>query len=486
LKQISLLFSILSLNLAFSGIDNSLYFRLDGRFFSELSNYILEEELQDIVNKPLPNERGERDGIKYQINGIRHSVYFSSFSFAPHTNSLEFQVGVHNVHLHIDELKAKKNRILKTTCKNVDVYIAQNRPLIGRAIFAPTLRNNKIALNLTNLDFKIPEEEFHVSGPSSCSGMLGSIIKSQVKKFLKNQRTKLEKAVKKVLEKEIPEVEKKLNENIIYQEVVELGDWTDFTQKKIHISFAPHGLNIEEGLLEVYFSSSISEIEEKIFPTRIIPFAPSDKRLGFFGINPSIINSVYDIVFPPSMPFTELTNKGNAQVDEFFTVESFLEIVPDLGHLTSGEQRLRANFRLSSAPEITLVEEGLGLILKMPTFELQLMVYHSDSWMPYIRFFIDSSPEINIEQDTEHIQIKLTDIKDVTVTGQWEEGFPLANENVDNELFALYIKEIALLIGQKSPLVKFEIPEIELGQKILRPQLQIRRPFFGVELEVAE
>lgn len=465
-------------------VDHALSIELNGSFFQDLSQHLLSYELKDIIHEPLPDEHGQNDDFKYSIMGMHFSVDFKDFDIRPIDGHLHFQVGVGDVHLHVDTLKGKFRKVgaVKATCYNVDVHIARGSTLVSTATLKPKIVDGKIDLELAELNFDIPEDQFDVEGPSKCKGIVGKVLKSKVPKLIKKQRPKLVEKVKEELQSKIPSFEDEINEKIIINEEFELGDIIFLPPTKLQVQLHPQELLLASDKMQLYYRAHFaSEVPSSQVPT---PLQPADKqRYGHFGVHTDIINNLFAVTFPEGeVPLVDLTDGKIPEMQEFFTSQAFIEILPDLVHF--GEDRdipLKAWMGLDGLPRVTITGDH-QIAVDLPDILLKLAVPDGELWSDYHLFRIRLSPQFSIEQKDGVIAIWLAQMNELTIDGEWMEGLPYSNPQTDYPLFELTFQAILdTLLGDR-PLATFNVPDIRIGDIVLDTELSLQAPYMGVIL----
>jgi hypothetical protein len=467
-----------------TAIDNALYVEVNAPFFNQLEREVRQRSLQDISQQKIPDERGVSDsGIKYEVNGNYFSSKFRDIAVITGENRLELEVGIGDVHLHVSELKGKK-KFLKTVCRNIDLYIASQTTLTSRAIFVPQMVDGQMQFRVASVAFTIPESNFTVVGPSSCSGILGGIFKRKLKKFLLRQRVKVEERVRERILAAAQQVGQRIGEKFKTVKEFRLGILGSTIDPTAVAKISLANLILNDQGMAMQFSAEFESDLPKGVRSDLAPLLRSgvkrENQWGFIGINPNLINTLIGLAVPSQGEFRQVTGRGNLDMDAFFDADAFSELIPDLINLPGYNRSLQAHYRLLAPPRLWMDESRLKLDL--PTVELLLMVWHEDEWQPYYHFFLDITPQIEFVDSGDQIKVMMTTLNDVVVHGGWELGFPLGRPEVNHQLLADIFKELLTMDDSLPVLATFDQPKVEFDGVSLRSETVLAPPFFGLTL----
>ncbi len=146
--------------------------------FAQIAAQIKQNFLQDIFRKPLEGINQNFEGIDVKIDNIFLSAKFTSLTITPRPGKLEVVVGVSDVHVNLESMYFGKevsvpilgSQYLDTECQDTTIYLAESAPMQPKADVIPTAANNKVTINVQNLNVDMGSAP-RVAGPASCSGL---------------------------------------------------------------------------------------------------------------------------------------------------------------------------------------------------------------------------------------------------------------------------------------------------------------------------
>ena len=181
--------------------DRGLRLTLNSTGLDILAKEIKENSLESVKDAKLPDVREKVDyGIKVEARDLRYSVEFTHLKIYPQQGSLGLELGVKNIKIDVPRMKASKKVLvnLSTTCRNTQIKIAQSKTLNLSASLPLWVEDHNIKTKIEQVNFNIPNDQYRVVGPSSCSGGLGvgDLIRSIARDILKRSKQTIVDAVK--------------------------------------------------------------------------------------------------------------------------------------------------------------------------------------------------------------------------------------------------------------------------------------------------
>ncbi|MBT3235903.1 MAG: hypothetical protein HN353_08125 [Bdellovibrionales bacterium] len=467
-------------------LNDAIRLEINSPFFKALNERVRQTSLQDIINRSYPDERGVSPrGIKYQILGNYFSAKFSDVRVETLDNRLKLSVGIHSINLHISKIKGKRG-FIKTTCRKVDLYIGNKLVLPGTVLLTPVIEAGGISFKAEDVTFDIPEDEFVVVGPSSCSGILGGFLKRKLGEFLLTQRIHVVKRIHDRLQEAATQMGAIMANKLQTDQQFKLSSLGAISNQQSTVAqLYPNRLLLNSDGLSLSFAANFPvALPTKSFD-HLSNFVLDDRvnrtnRWGFVGINPTLINTLLQLSLPVNGEFHLLTSQGNLDIDRFFNLEKFSEIIPDLINSNGTQQSIQAHYRFTAPPNFWINTGGLHLYL--PTVELALHIWSGREWKPYYHFLLDINPETSILDDEGKIKIVISTSHITKVQGYWADGFPFKNQTVNHQLLAAEVTEILSINDNSLVLTTFSKPKLEFDGVSRRSEPAVTPSAFGLNL----
>ena len=500
MKRIGILLSVINLavfpmrSLSASPLtDRGLRLSLNTAGLDILAKEIKKNVLNSVERARLPDIKDKVDyDIDVEVKDLEYSVNFTHLRIFPQQGSLGLELGVKDIKIEIPSIKASKKVLvrLSTTCRDTQIKIAQSKVLTLSASLPLAVDQNNIETKIEHVQFQIPDDQYMVVGPGSCSGALGTgtLIKSVARNILKKSKQNIVDAVRDNLGKAEKGLEQELN-RIAHQTLDLRGSVLPGLPKiDLALKLSPFDVMIDNQQLGIEFAIDTSKNALKLHHKNPLHAWPSwsEEYMGAIGVNPELLNEAIadwlsrqpngfyldDSDLPALAGFLRRGVAGNAW--------------PNLAlmNLTSDDLRLKLNFRKD--PRIFFDESSNNLHIVanvVLTFEIEL----NGKWVDYYHLTLDLAAFAFIRLDGDLLEIGFTDVPNADWSGQFADGFDPELEHARREVLDIMVYGIMQGLYDEGAFLSLWIPTLYLGGKYVKSSaLYYESPYISAALQASD
>lgn len=453
--------------------ENALRVELNPDGFAAISSAVSRQVLTEIVDAPLEDlNENIGYGVQAKLTSLSYSIKFKDFHLTLGSNELIATVEFDEIKVRVPKAQFSKNvgTVITTTCRNTTMTAGSNSSVTLAMHLEPTILDGKVALAATQVTFPLPPEEFSVDGPESCSGALGvgHLIRYVMNRAIIISRDKIAAAVEKKVRDVIPTMSDTLNNMIIREIPVALGQGENAPLKNLILNTRPYQVTItpERALFALSIDIREGTITKSLASSRsdIVPFG-NVVDLGAFGIRTAFINDILATAMP-ALPTTIPVSTDSSVLREIFSRRGLSSIIPDINTVEMDSDLVSARIGFDHAPEIStsVAADGSALIsLKITQMHLFIDITQNGNKVPYFELLFDATMGIELAITNGQLTFNLVQPAHVDVDGHWADGYtprvPLFERDVARTIFFTALD----ILCNGGILARFEVPEFQLS-----------------------
>lgn len=469
------------------GIDNGISTALYRPSFDLIGQYLFSHELKNIRGNKIDDFKDNIDyGAKLHAQNIRFWAAFKSLSLFPLPNAIGVRVGIQNIHLQVAKARIYKNGWVdvSTTCRNIDIYIAENKPLYLQAKLAVEAKRGQIQVATPKIEFQIPTAEYRVKGPRSCSGALGvgKLIASMVNSFLNKSKGRIETAIAEKVRATRPTIESMINQTFAQPIDIHLGAMYSREPLSFSLKNTPSKLSLSPQALEILFNVDMDPlaIRHNNLAASSASFLPA--KLGKIGLHQQLIAYILNMALSQRDPY-ELTARDIPKIRLIFSTQKAAGIWPDLNILQSDQSYLRLFITAKQPLQIEADDAKSALNVRFPQLEMQLWASINQKWQPYFIVDLDVVMGLLAELNRQQLVVRLSDDITVDIEGRWAPNYRPSIDLFEADVAEMIFSSLLSYLYASEETFLATLPIFEIGKtSVAVDHLQVESPYIWMSL----
>lgn len=484
LISITLAFVFFS-DLSTAAVENALTAKITKDGFNDLSIYIKDNVLKDLPWTRLPDQEINVAGFSVSLHGIYLTTAFDDLQVIPQNDRLFLGVNLRQLSFFIRDFTI--HSILPVTCTNSQFYMgySSSQPLYSWV--QTSLSQHQIKLSPLGSQFDINTDNYAVSGPEECRGIIFSqpLIRFIIEQAFWNAREIIEDMVVIKINDTIPQIEYFLNNTMRNNLSFELKDIPLIPDANLIFEVTPNQMTVStEGMS---FIASIGVKKETLRKERRLlsqvetPKAPIN--LAEIGFKPEFINSLLKELLRDGSKRLEMTGDISPIFEGGIPRESLSNYLPDLTESEFSSDQLKLFIQLGSSPMISFDPSGCGIRVEIFKLYFIYQAQIKNEWRDYFIFTFDVSlgllPKI---QDKDFI-LKALKNNSITVSGAWAPDYIPRNPSFDQTQMQKDFTELLNMMAGAEYIFKNELPTIPLRSRFVTfGDLFIKDPYIVLKI----
>ena len=427
------------------------------------------------------------------------SVRFVDLSYTGNLSRTKIktrQDGKITIRLRARNVKFTINRTYVTgsrnsaTCGPIRIQMGHRYNLAINCVVRPVVQNKQLKLELEEIDFHIPSDNWHVSSPAWIQTRGPLLTRERVSSSLRRgfyrDRSRIESQVKKAL----PEILDRLTNTLPLERAEEvLGHLWPMPVYAPRVKAWPSSVAVDEHGVTLNLGLSVASLnaqQEKAGPQ--ILRLPED--IPFQQTSPD-----FQLSFAPSLLEPLSRQVVDAGVARILVVDSPLKSLLPLADATALSMIVPD---LNSRPDVTVRSEIImnkpcrlhsdektphGIELELPNITCQVSIPSESTdtqWTDYlsVQFSIRQKAQVRLDHSTPStraISLNWTENANISVSADFAPGYPTTVSQIDTEALKNIVAEAWNEWITDGPLAKASIEDFRLGPDRLRAENAIWR-----------
>ena len=473
--------------------DRGLRLSLNAAGLDILAKEIKENALEPVKDARLPDVNEKVDyGIRVEAKDLKYSVDFTHLRVFPQQGSLGLELGVKNIKIDIPRLRASKKVIvnLATTCKNTQIKIAQSKTLNLSASLPLWVEQDDIKTKIDQIHFEIPDDQYRVIGPASCSGKLGigDLIRSIARDVLKRSKQTIIDAVKRNVNKAEKGLEDELNK--VAHQTLDLRGSVLPGLPKIDLSLkvSPFQVVIDGQRLGIEFAIDAGKRLKQFQTAGGMQTWPSwsEQHLGALGVNPDLLNEAIADWLERHPDGFNLSATDLPALKSFLKKELAVNAWPNLAYMDTSSNDLSLKLTFRKPPRIIFDEASNNLHIianLLLTFGVEL----NGEWVDYYHLNLDLAAFAFLSLNGDLLEIGFVDVPNADWDGYFAEGFNNGLEIARREVLNVMVHGVMQGLYEEGAFLSLWLPTLYLGGKYVRgASLYYDSPYISAGLQASD
>ena len=461
---------------------------------AEIRRSFLAEELTGVLD----NIEDRKYGVDIEVSGMTYRIKVNDLAVVAVAEGLKLRVVIDHAIANAERIVFKKKVIttIRSTCKDTEVRIGEEGTITLEVLLdARVNADGHVVLQERNVRLPVPEDQYKVKGPRSCSGDLGigSLIKFAVNKILDQARKKVEGALGDRIRDMMPGLSQSIDAQLHQTLPFDLAAFPTLPAKKLSLTTRPTSLTISPNKLHVVMGAAVEEIGPSEYERLLVDSyeelswlekVASSDRFGTVGVNPDLANVLFKVVTPTQPEFFELSPDLSPQMGEFLNRGTLATIWPDLNAIDNSDYLMRAFVSLPRSPRIQLQNTSgtVTLRLLLEDFHLTFFVNRSGTWQRYshLHIGVDAPVKVGIIDGVLKVGAGLAA---VSVEGSFDPSYIPRVPIFEKDMAEVVVRTIFDVLTEQGLIAVVDVPKVPVGGEILTVDgFKVMEPFLQLDL----
>jgi len=448
----------------------TLKLELRGRGLQIISQEIEDSLLNDIENQELPNAEGDKYGFTFKGEGMKISIEFGELSLVSMGDFLRFHLSFSNLKVHFDKImiRQKLGSFISADCFNTDLYVGSLNPVELKIDVNANVKNQKISIDLNDIEMVVADQNLKANGPSRCSGNIiaRNIFKRLVSYYLNHGNKILSKLVRKEIEKASPEIAKIINRTVKGSIDLDLVDIPGVPETRLTLTGSPRQISLKRDLVKFSYDIAVSSQPiPQLFALNL------EERSSLFeqlllrvGLNTQLLNQLFTALFSNGSTEIEVNDEIFPGVSRFLTRPVIGSFIPDLLEADVDQEHVKIFLKIIDPPQIYTIDAERAISARLPKVQIRIAVSLDQVWTDYyfLTFDFYSKISTSISDDKRFLLKILSDIE-YGFSGRWADGYQPQIDWIEDDVLELFLDGVFDSVYEQDPLLGFQLPVITIG-----------------------